>query len=105
MNIDSKLFFDFKKEYPELLASDVAEYVATKDYETDKINYKNEIVSTNIMKDGKVDYIQFKKNGKVVNNFKGMDIEDMKEETASLFLYEQYKQELTDFVFNKLASK
>jgi len=104
MSIESKLFFDFKKEFTELLASDVAEFYVTKDYETDLANYKADMSTEDVMKDGKVDYVKIKKAGKAVNNIRTNDIETAKNETAELEIYNQYREEIKDFIFNKLAS-
>ena len=104
MSIESKLFFEFRKEFADLDATHVKEYYSGKDYANDIVQFRNAIASENIMKDGKVDYTQFKKGGKIINNFKGFDIEDMKQETAEQHIYKQYKDELIDFVYNKLAN-
>lgn len=105
MSIDSKLFFDFRKEYPELLASDVAEFIATKDFETEKTTFKGEVVAEEVLDaNGKVDYIKYTRNGKNINNVRGGVSADIIEETAELEIYNQYKEELADFIFNKLAT-
>ena len=103
MTIASKLYFDFKKEYPELLASDVAEFVATKDYEQDLLNYKNSITTEEVLKNGKVDYIRLKKDGVSLMNFRG-DLQENINEVSENKIYETYKNELADFVLNKLAN-
>ena len=101
--IASKLFFDFKKEYTELQASDVSEFIATKDYEQDLADYKDNIQVVNVEKDGKVDYTSLVIDGISVHNFRG-NLEQAINETSETAIYQQYKNELTDYVFNKLAN-
>lgn len=104
MNIASKLYFEFKKEYADLLASDVAEFVATKDYETDIDNYKNLITTEEVKnEDGTHNYIKYLKEGVPISNIRGINkIEENKTDIANTQIQEQYKIELKEYVFNKL---
>ena len=99
MSIESKLFFEFRKEYPELLASDVAEFVATKDYETEKATFESEVLSEEVKDaNGKVDYIKYTRKGKNINNVRGGVSADVIQETAELEIFNQYKKELEQFI-------
>jgi hypothetical protein len=104
MNIETKLFFEFKKEYTELLASDVSEFIATKNYAQDILDFKTSLVVSEVQREGKVPYTTITKDSVPISNFRG-DVERSKQSISEDGVYSSYLTELADFVFAKIQSR